>query len=493
MNLVPTLDTMIISLDSSLITAIEAITNNSQGVCFVTDGAKFKGVLTDGDIRRALLSGAEKNSSVKEYMKTDAVTLSVTASPVEIQQSLTFNIRHIPLLDDNGDLVDYVSQNHFQRIPLAEPSLSGNEILYVTECMQTNWISSRGRFVTEFEKMFSEFHQMPEGVAVSNGTVALSLALEALGVGAGDEVIVPDLTFAASINAVIHVGAIPVIVDVDTVTWTMDIQLTEEAITSRTKAIMPVHLYGHPANMIEICKIAKKHNLLIVEDCAEAIGSKVNDKFAGSFGDASCFSFFGNKTITTGEGGMILFKDIDASKRARILRDHGMSPDRRYWHEVVGYNYRMTNIQAAIGVAQMERVEHFMQHKRDLAAKYEEQLSEISDIVLPAEASWAYNTYWLYSVLILPASGINRDELIRSMALNGIETRAVFYPLHNMTIYEKYTNNKSFPNSEYIAQYGICLPSASSTTETEVIKVAEVFKNTLKSFSLKNKLMAAPE
>lgn len=223
------------------------------------------------------------------------MTLPISASPVEIQQSLSPIIRHIPLLDADGNLLDYVSENHFYRIPLAEPLISGNEIKYVNECLQTNWISSRGRFVTEFENMFSQFHNMPFAVAVSNGTVALSLALEALGVGKGDEVIVPDLTFAASINAIIHIGAIPVIVDVSIQTWTLDVELFEQAITSKTKAVMPVHLYGHPSDMDAIVKIAKKYNLFIVEDCAEAIGSKVNNKIVGSYGDANCFSFLGIK------------------------------------------------------------------------------------------------------------------------------------------------------------------------------------------------------
>lgn len=488
MNLIPTLENMTISIDSTVRDAIEAITNNSQGVCFIVEGTILRGLITDGDLRRAFLAGAEKQSFVKDFMKKDPLTLSALASPVEIQQSLSSVIRHIPLVDSKGNLIDYVSENHFHRIPLAEPFLNGNEILYVNECLQTNWISSKGRFVTQFENMFAHFHEMPFAVAVSNGTVALSLALEALGIGEGDEVIVPDLTFAASINAIIHIGATPVIVDVNIETWTLDIDLFERSITPKTKAVMPVHLYGHPSDMKAIVTIAEKHDLLIIEDCAEAIGSKVNDKVVGSFGDASCFSFFGNKTITTGEGGMILFKDPNVAKKARILRDHGMSPERRYWHEIVGYNYRMTNIQAAIGVAQMERVGYFVNHKRELASKYFNELQDLKFVVLPPEASWAYNTYWLYTILLLPECGLKRDDLIRSMALNGIETRGVFYPLHLMPIYEKYTRGNTFSNSKFISENGICLPSASTTTEKEVQKVAQVFKTTLDSLFLSNKV-----
>jgi perosamine synthetase len=488
MNLIPSLDIMTISIDGNLRTAIECITNNSQGICFITEGKIFKGLITDGDLRRALLAGAEKDSPVREFMKKDPVTLPMSASPVEVQQALTSDIKHIPLLDLFGNLVDYVSKNHFQRVALAEPLLSGNELLYVTECIESNWISSKGRFVTEFENMFATFHNMPFAVSVSNGTVALSLALESIGIGKGDEVIVPDLTFAASINAIIHVGATPVIVDVNQTTWTIDPERFAEAITPKTKAVMPVHLYGHPADMEKIEEISRINKILIIEDCAESIGSRIGKRATGSYGDASCFSFFGNKTITTGEGGMILFKDQNAAKKARILRDHGMSPERRYWHEVVGYNYRITNIQAAIGVAQMERINYFINQKRKLAALYSEKLKDIKGIVLPPEASWAFSTYWLYSLLVLPESGLDRDLLIRSMSLNGIETRAIFIPLHAMNIYKQYTCNKTFPISKYISEYGICLPTASTTTDHEVSKVVEVFKTSMRSIVLKKEL-----
>ena len=481
----PSLKSMIISIDSTIRDAIEAINDNSQGVCFVVENkTKFKGLITDGDLRRAFLSGAEKNSSVKGYMKKDALTLPISASPVEIQKSLSSIIKHIPLIDLEGNIKDYVSNNHFQRIPLAEPLLSGNEINYVNECLKTNWISSRGRFVDEFENSFSNYHNMPNALAVSNGTVALSLALEALGIGKDDEVIVPDLTFAASINAIIHAGATPVLVDVNLETWTLDVRQFEEAISQKTKAVMPVHLYGHPSEMNKIVEIAKRNKLFIVEDCAEALGSKINNTMIGTFGDASCFSFFGNKTITTGEGGMILFKDQKIAQKARILRDHGMNPERRYWHDVIGYNYRMTNIQAAIGLAQMERIEYFINHKRNLAKEYLNEMKNIDFVLHPPEASWAYNTYWLYSVLILPESELNRDDLIRAMSLNGIETRPVFYPLHEMPIYKKYIKGNKFPNSKFISDHGICLPSASTASLEDVIKVSKVFKNIIESIRL---------
>ena len=480
MNNLSLVNEISVSIKSTLKEALLTINNGGQGFCFVVENhQKFKGILTDGDIRRAFLSGANKDSLTKDFIKKQYVTLPITASSEEIQKTLSSKIRNVPLLDLNGIIKDYVSKGYNNLIPLAQPSLSGNEFKYVSECLETNWISSKGKFVDKFEESFSNFINMPYALAVSNGTVALSLALEALGIGEGDEVIVPDLTFAASINSIIHVGATPVIVDVNIETWTLDISLTKESITNKTKAIMPVHLYGHPANMYQIQKIAEEYNLLIIEDCAEALGSKSNNQILGSFGDASCFSFFGNKTITTGEGGMVLFKNSRVAKKARMLRDHGMSPSKRYWHEIVGYNYRMTNIQAAIGLAQLERVESFIKNKRDLAKAYSKRFRNINHIIQPYEAPWAYNTYWLYTVLISPEFGISRDEIIRFMSFNEIETRPVFFPLHEMPIYKKYTKGNFFPNSKLISEQGLCLPSAYNTSNEDIEKVVNIFKTML--------------
>ncbi|NQV08592.1 DegT/DnrJ/EryC1/StrS family aminotransferase, partial [Candidatus Woesearchaeota archaeon] len=250
-------------------------------------------------------------------------------------------------------------------IPVAEPVLEGNELKYVTECVKTGWISSAGKFVKKFEEKFSKYCDCKYGVAVSNGTTALHLALVALGIKKGDEVIVPNFTFVATANAVVYVGGVPVFVDADKETWNIDVDKIEEKITSKTKAIIPVNIYGHPCDMNKIMDIAKKHNLYVIEDCAESHGAEYNGEKTGSFGDISCFSFYGNKIITTGEGGMCVTNNKELAEKMSMLKDHGMKPERRYWHETIGFNYRMTNIQAAIGLAQLENINKFIETKRE--------------------------------------------------------------------------------------------------------------------------------
>jgi len=321
--------------------------------------------------------------------------------------------------------------------------------------------------------MFADYMKCSEALTVSNGTVALHLALVALGVGVGDEVIVPDLTFAATINAVIYVGATPVIVDVTGETWTMDPEGVAEAITSRTKALIPVHLYGHPADMDALMTLADRHGLLVVEDCAEALGSEYKDHPVGTFGDAATFSFYGNKTITTGEGGMVLFRDGVVASTARMLRDHGMSPELRYWHKAVGFNYRLTNLQAAVGVAQLEQLEHIIARKRANAERYTERFRDNPFIHAPPESDWALNSFWLYTVLIEASAQLGVDRLGKELAESGIETRRVFYPLHLMPPYEKYTSSASFPQSDAISHSGISIPSSAGLTSEEADYVAD--------------------
>ena len=449
--------------------ALSVIDRNAQGVCFVVDPkGVLIGVLTDGDIRRALIAGRTLDHPLIDVVQRKFTALPVTTPVEHIQAKLNDTVRHIPLLDEQGVPVDFASTRRAHRIQVMSPQLDGNELAYVTECLKTGWISSKGAYVKKFETQFGERCAMPHALAVSNGTVAIHLALVALGVGEGDEVIVPDLTFAASINTIIHAGATPVIADVDPITWTLDPAEVEKLITPRTKAIMPVHLYGHPCRMDELMAIAKKHNLFVVEDSAEALGALYKGRPVGSFGDAATFSFFGNKTITTGEGGMVLFRDPVIADRAIVLRDHGMDKKKRYWHQMVGYNYRMTNMQAAIGVAQLERLDEFVQAKRRLAAIYNEGLSQLGAIGLPPEETWAFNGFWLYSCLIGEGFGMKRDELIEKMMKNGVETRPLFYPLHEMPPYTKYIlPGQRFEVSTRLSQAGISLPSSVTITREE--------------------------
>jgi len=346
-------------------------------------------------------------------------------------------------------------------IPIMGPLIDHQEIDRVMDCLNTGWISSQGKYIAAFEKAFAEFCQTRFGVATSNGTTALHLSLVTLGIGPGDEVIVPALTFIATANVVVHAGAIPVFADVSEETWTLDPEQVESRITERTKAVIPVHLYGHPADMNPLLELAVRNAFWVVEDAAEAHGAEYNGKKVGGLGHLGCFSFYGNKIISTGEGGMIVTNDPDWADRARILRDHGMSKERKYWHPLVGFNYRLTNVQAAIGLGQMTKLEVILEKKRQIAQYYHEKFAEVTGVVLPPEASWAKNVYWLYSVLLKPEVNKNRDELIHFLARAGVETRPLFYPIHTMP---PYLGNGSFPVAEKISARGISLPSGSGLT-----------------------------
>lgn len=383
-------------------------------------------------------------------------------------QCITEKIKIIPLVNADGTLIDYASINKIRKISVASPSLGGNELAYVTDCIKTNWISSQGKYVRKFEDLFAEYHDFRPSLAVSNGTVALHLALVALGIGEGDEVLVPDLTFAASVNAIIYTGAKPVLVDVEHDTWNIDIEKASQYITDKTKAIMPVHLYGHPCDMDTICKFASKYNLKIIEDCAEALGSLYRGKPVGIFGDVATFSFYGNKTITTGEGGMIVFKDENIAEFASVMRDHGMDKSKRYWHSFVGYNYRLTNIQAAIGVAQFERLSEFVEAKRKIASIYNKCLAQINYFTIPAERKDCFNSYWLYTFLVKDGAPFKRDDLIEHLSLCGVESRPVFFPMHEMPPYTNYGNSIDLKMSKIVSIRGMSLPSSVTLTELEL-------------------------
>jgi perosamine synthetase len=367
------------------------------------------------------------------------------------------------------------------RYMVAEPDIGEEELRNVVEAVKSGWISSKGRFIEEFERGFANYIGMKYGVAVSNGTTALHLALVTLGIGPGDEVIVPDLTFAATINAVLYTGAKPVIVDIHPEYWCMNPDRVEKAITPKTKAIMPVHLYGHPCDMDPIMEIASKHSLYVIEDAAEAHGAEYKGRRVGSFGHISCFSFYGNKIITTGEGGMALTNDGELAEKMRMLRDHGMNPEKRYWHEVIGFNYRMTNIQAAIGLAQLSKIERFIERKRKIAKIYAEELSSIKGITLHPEMPWAKCVFWLYSILVNERfAGIARDELSERLEENGIETRKFFYPLHEMPIYSKYAIY-SYPVASKISREGLNLPSSVKLSEDSVRYITQKIKESISS------------
>jgi len=485
MHNTPSIQELIINRNNSIADALTLIDANAQGICFVVNDANtLVGIVTVGDIRRAFLNNKTICTPIHHVMQMSFTSFPINTSRDIVQAKLSSAIHHIPLVDENKNPVDYVCLSRLYRTPITEPLLDGNELTYVSNCIKTGWISSQGAYVRRFEKEFLGYCGAKYALAVSNGTVALHLALVALNIGSGDEVLVPDITFAASINAIIYTGATPVLVDIDRKTWTISISDIEKNITAKTRAIMPVHLYGHPCHMDEIFAIAKKYNLLIIEDCAEAIGSFYKKVHVGVGADSAAFSFFGNKTITTGEGGMVFFKEEKAYEKALVLRDHGMSKTRKYWHELVGFNYRMTNLQGAVGCAQLERIQYFVAKKREIASKYNVILSEFNCFEVPPQEEWATCSFWLYTVLLKEDAPIKRDELIKKLLLNGIETREVFYPIHLMPPYKDYYSKSTFKDSMIISQQGISFPSSVNITDEEIKNIQRALKSIIETKNL---------
>lgn len=359
------------------------------------------------------------------------------------------------------------------KIPVYKPSLIGKEKEYVMDCIDTEWISWKGKYLPRFEKEFADYIGMQYGVGVFNGTVALHLAMLTLGVSEGDEVIVPSFTYVASVNAISYVGATPVFVDSQLDTWQMDPEDVRKKITNKTKAIIAVHLYGHPCDMDELVKICKEHDLFLIEDCAEAIGSEYNGRKVGSFGDIACFSFFGNKTITTGEGGMVLTNDIALYERAMRIKDQGNAKYRMYWSDIIGYNFRMTNIQAAIGCAQLDNIERFIDKKIQIGSKYRDGLKNLPLKTLEPIGN-VKHTYWMCNILLEDAN--LRDKLRDYLSNKGIETRPTFYPVHTMPMYS--TKYQKHANAEYISYRGINLPSFPELKDEEI----EYVINSVKAF-----------
>lgn len=357
------------------------------------------------------------------------------------------------------------------KYPVYQPSLNGNEKKYVNECLDSSWISSKGKFVNLFEDQFSNFVGTKYGTAVSNGTVALHLALLGLGIGEGDEVIVPTLTYIASVNSITYTNAKPVFVDSLEHTWQIDPEDVRRKITSKTKAVMAVHLYGHPCNMEALKKLCDDHNLFLIEDCAEAIGSKYKGQHVGTFGDVATFSFYGNKTITTGEGGMVLTNDGALHDRIVHLKGQGLAKYREYWHDAVGYNYRMTNICAAIGVAQLEQIDSVLSKKRQIADWYREFLKD-TPFVFHSESGDVFHSYWMNTIL-LPEE-MDRDDLKQFLIDKGIETRPMFYPIHTMPIYfKKYEKHQV---ADRLARRGMNLPSFPELNREDVLQIITALK-----------------
>lgn len=376
-----------------------------------------------------------------------------------------------------------MTENRACLYAVAEPDIGELEAQYVLDAVRSGWVSSLGRYIGEFEQQFTAYCDCRYGVATSSGTTALHLALVCQGIGPGDEVIVPTLTFVATANAVMYTGATPVFVDADPETWCLDPVAVERVLSPRTRAIIVVHLYGHPADMDPILLLASKQGIPVIEDAAEAHGALFRGLKVGSLGKTGVFSFYGNKLITTGEGGMLVTDDEELADRARFLRDHAMSKERRYWHQKIGYNYRLTNVQAALGLAQLQRIDEFLASKREIMGWYREFLVECNDLRLSPELPWAHSSYWMVCA-ILPHR-VSQEAVTLELRRNGVDTRPFFHPLHTLPPYKGCRaigmKGEGCPVAEQLAARGINLPSSVRITRDDVEYIASVIKRAIKS------------
>jgi len=364
-------------------------------------------------------------------------------------------------------------------IPVNEPLFEGNEKRYLNQCIDEGWISSEGPFVREFEEKFSSYLGSRYGIAVCNGTVALETALFAAGITKGDEVIMPTFTIISCASAALRLGATPVLVDSEPDTWNMDVTQIEGKITDRTKAIMPVHIYGHPADMDPVMELAEKYGLKVIEDAAEVHGALYKGKKAGAIGDVGSFSFYANKIITTGEGGMVVTNDEETAERARSYRNLCFKPERRFYHTELGENFRMTNLQAAVGVAQLEQIDRFVEIKRKNAQRYTQELKGVGGIKTPIEKEWAKNVYWMYAIEISEDLRINAKQMAELLGAKGIGTRPFFLGLHEQPVFHGMGLfvGERYPVAERIAQQGLYLPSGHTLTEEQIECVCDAMRD----------------
>lgn len=371
-------------------------------------------------------------------------------------------------------------------IPVNEPLLNGNEKKYLCECIDTGWISSEGPFVKEFEQKMAATVRRKFGIAVSNGTAALEVAAQALGIGKNDEVIMPTFTIISCAMAITKLGAVPVLVDSDIHTWNMNVDEIEGKITNRTKAILVAHMYGLPVEMDRVLQLAQKYNLKIIEDAAEMHGQTYNGQACGSFGDISTFSFYPNKHITTGEGGMVVTDDEELAERCRMLRNLCFRKDVRYVHDEISDNYRFTNLQAAVGIAQLERLDEFVQKKRDMGKYYTEKLQSVKGLQLPVERTfYAENIYWVYGILLKENVKVDNKQIQKLLAEEGIGTRTFFWCMHEQPVYRNQGlfEHEQYQNAEYLARKGFYIPSGLALTKEQMDKVSVAVANVMKQLT----------
>lgn len=450
---------------------------NGNGILFVIDGVgKIRGSLSDGDCRRHFLGGGKQTDIIDDVMNREVSFLHVSA-PISDKMQMSSKYGAIPLVDDRGIVQDIFIYKLSRTIQVSNPSLKGNEAKYLLECVESGWISSGGKFVRDFETALGNYLGGLHCVLVSNGTVALQLALTSLGIGEGDEVIVPDLTFGATINAVLAVGAIPKIVAVERDNWNLDMTQLLGTISTNTKAVIAVDLYGVRCVLDEVLDELQQKGIKVIVDAAESMAIYLSDDSA-KLADAYTLSFFANKIITTGEGGAILYKSDLDKRRAVVQRDHGMSKERRYFHIDKGFNYRLTNMQAAVGLAQLERIDEILLKRKEIFRYYLKHLKNIQGVQFQESISSA--SPWLFTFSI---KGLNINELQSMIANKGVDTRRIFIPLSSMEVFSKFSHSNS-ANSTEIYNSSISLPTYTELSRKEQFEIINILKSCIELLRL---------
>jgi perosamine synthetase len=471
---------MFIDCRSNLQEALKKINKNGYGLVFVKNQKKVIGVISDGDIRRVILRERKIDlikTDIKEIMKKNFFYLKdydFTSAKIKKYYKI------LPILNKKKEAKGFI-KNNLDFIPIYQPLLGGNEKKYINNAIDANWISSGGKYVELFEKKFQSYSGLRNVTTTTSGTSALHLACLAVGVKPGDEVILPAYTFGAPINVVIQLKAKPVFVDVDYNTCCIDEKLIEKNITKKTKAIIIVHLYGNTCRIEKIVQLAKKYKIKLIEDCAEALGTTYKKKHVGGFGDASTFSFYGNKTISTGEGGIVSLKNQYDFKKAILYKNHGMEKNKNYFHTLPGLNFRMTNIQAAIGCAQIEKIKKIITKKKYISDFYAKFFHNSKNFKIVEDRKDTLNTHWLYFLVV--KSKINKEKLLLFLKKKGIDVRRAFYSATEMPIYSKYLNKNKYPVSDHLSKKGFCLPSYPALDYNQLNRIV----NLVQFFEKKNR------
>lgn len=457
------LSNLLINENSLLREAMIRMNDYCLDTIFVVDEENIlKGVITDGDIRRKLLKGYKLDDSVFNVMNTNYTAASIIDKRADVLTLRKNGIKSIPLLDEYKRVLGCIGQEVEDFIPIYDAIFDGNELEYVTDCIENSWVSSTGQYVKKFEQKFSEYTGLDGCLSTCNGSTALELAISLCDLKKDDEIIVPNLTFASPVNSAIRSNCKVSLVDVNKNNMCLDMELLLKRITNKTKIIIIVNLYGFPFDVKKLKEIISQ-DIIIIEDCAESLGSFRDGKHCGYYSDFATFSFFGNKTITTGEGGMLFCSNDFKKEEARIMRDHGMNPKKRYWHEKIGFNFRMTNLQAALGLAQIERIDKILKRKKIVFEKYKQLMASYGFVFNADLDINVKNSIWLVTTTHKKIEKYGVENLEYQLKLLGVDIRKVFYPLSSMPIYKSYSNG-SYPNSYYLNASHICLPSSPNLT-----------------------------